>query len=229
MKIYNDSNITDSTYFRTGDCEPYLDHDGNLWIYNGRGTYRSSWGSPQVNTAVIISTSDLVALHIGFSHKHGGGQFWRYLQKSGNDWYSCQWKNLADDQRQMVLDAKRPSWAKSPGKLKSDRAALNKWNAYKIMGYDNGRLFSLYDHNFIYEINKTTRQKSQPDHGGGLYVHKSLDNIMQLLNDGKLINEDWRPEVCALVLCECWGNEINYTNGKTAVSYCKPLEILYEV
>lgn len=127
----------DSTYFRVADVEPRLSTtQGNIdnlhpadaravTIWIGRGTHRSSWGSPQVNSTILINdkTLNLLAIHIGFSHKHGGGQFYRYYDKN-SDGAVCEttWAKLTNEQRQAVLDAPKPSWAKTPGKLRQPKA-----------------------------------------------------------------------------------------------------------
>jgi hypothetical protein len=224
MNIYFDQDVPDSTYFRVGDCEPYFS-DGDLYLYDGRGSYRSSWGSPQVSSSVIFNNNSVIAIHIGFSHKHGGGQFWRYYDNEGN---KLSWGKLDDDTRQLILNSDRPSWARIPGKLRKNyNLKPKKWVGYKIVGIDdNGSLFSLYDNEFEYELNKTKIQAAREDHGGGFYVHKSIDSLLSLWNNGKLVNENRVVDNIVLVECECWGNEIKYDNGKVSVSYCKPLAIL---
>lgn len=121
MKITETNQVPDSTCFRVGDAEPTINGD-DIEILNGQGTRRSSWGTPQVNTTILTETCDFVAALIGFSHKHGGGQFYRYYIANGKGPQRVTWSKLTDDERQIVIDAyeeKAPHWARRPGKLRS--------------------------------------------------------------------------------------------------------------
>lgn len=109
----------DRTYFRQGDVEPDLTESGVLKIYSGNGTHRSSWGQPGTTSTVILNEDDLTSIHIGFHHKHGGGQFWRHYKEG----VQVEWKKLNEADRLRILDAfpdRAASWAKQPGKLKRD-------------------------------------------------------------------------------------------------------------
>lgn len=121
----------DSTYFRVHSAEPELEVNDQgeqvLKLVNGEGTRRSSWGAPGVTSTVLIQTDVLVAVHVGFHHKHGGGQFYRYYRIDGmtGQWAQVAWAKLDDNERLDVLaayEAKAPSWAKVPGKLGIERA-----------------------------------------------------------------------------------------------------------
>lgn len=122
LQITTSSVTPDSTYFRTTDAEPSLE-GGELTIYDGAGTHRSSWGAPGVTSTIVFQSDEMVAIHVGFFHKHGGGQFWRYYRLAEH-WEQAVWKQLSDEERQLVLNAyenhKAPSFAKVPGKLRTE-------------------------------------------------------------------------------------------------------------
>jgi len=110
--------VPDGTYFRTGDAEPIFD-GRTVTCRDGRGTLRSSWGAPGVTSTVVVERPDFVAVHVGFYHKHGGGQFWRYYRPGKR----VMWRSLSEAERLEVLDGwieRAPGWAKCPGKLKKD-------------------------------------------------------------------------------------------------------------
>lgn len=115
--IFSDD-VPDSTYFRIGDAEPRF-RDGVIACLDGHGS-RRQWGQPGVTSTVIVVRPDFVAVHVGFHHKHGGGQAWRYYRPSGR----VRWKDLSDLERMEVLDGRierAPGWADRPGKLRRDR------------------------------------------------------------------------------------------------------------
>lgn len=242
VSITESNDVPDSTYFRTGDAEPTFDNEiRTIEILNGNGTSRS-WGRPGVTSTVVLETLDLVAIHVGFHHKHGGGQFWRYYQING-DIKQVSWGSLDDDTRSAILEAKRPSWAKAPGKLRSQYKSANPkknlFTAYKICGInDNGELTSLYDTDIVYEIGRTKVQAARGGyshwtgetvHGGGWYVHLDAQSTIDLYLAEKLVNRDRMQPRAALVKCECWGNTVEFPSGKIAVTYCKPVELMQEI
>lgn len=229
LTIELSKNVPDNTYFTSSDCEPTLDGK-TLTIYNGKGRSRS-WGAPSVTSTVVFESTDIIAIHVGFHHKHRGGQFWRYFQING-EVKQVEWKNLDDDTRQAILEAyekNAPNWANIPGKLRSQyqiaKPKANLFTAFKIMRVgDDGNLTSLYDKSIIYEIGKTKVQASRPDHEGGWYVYKTEDVKARYLA-GDVINVP-KPGKKALVKCECWGNQVHYDNDKISVTYCKPVEVI---
>ena len=117
-QIVTSKNVPDFTYFRTGDCEPLVRDGATIEILNGQGTRRSSWGAPGVTSTVLVQTEDFVAVHVGFYHKHRGGQFYRYFVIENGVAQRVIWARLDNARRQMVLDARKPAWAKHPGNLR---------------------------------------------------------------------------------------------------------------
>jgi hypothetical protein len=242
ININFDANIYDGTYFTTSDVEPYVGGD-TLYLYNGKGKSRG-WGKPEVTSTVVLQSTDLIVTHTRFRHKHGGGQFWRYYNiTSNNDLVQTKWVSLDDDTRQVILEAYTalPNWINPPGKLRKDYKSANpKKNmfiAYKIMGVnDVDKLHSLYNPEVIYTLGKTKVQAARGGynwgeyiHNGGYYVHLSADECTQRYLNGTLVSEDKIVNRAMLVKCECWGNQVYFPNGKIAVTYCKPIEVVKEI
>lgn len=226
VKYSND--VPDSTYFTTGECEPRLVEDA-LICYDGKGSKRG-WGAPGVTSTVVFQSTDLIAVHVGFHHKHGGGQFYRYFAVNG-EVKQIEWKSLDDDTRAAVLEAyekNAPNWAKTPGKLRSQyqtaQPKANLFTAYKIVRVEDDKFISLYDKTTTYEIGKTKVQASKPDHEGGWYVYRTEEVKAEYLA-GNIINTP-KSGKKALIKCECWGNRVGYDNGKISVTYCKPVGVI---
>lgn len=230
MKTLNDGfpNRLDSTYFTATDCEPFVVNN-EVHYYDGRGKSRS-WGSPQVTTTLIVDDCDFLALHFGFSHKHRGGQAWRYFVKVDGKVERRLWGQLTDDERQIVLDneGKAPRWSKSPGKLRKDYAkpSLSTFTAYKVLRVNADGFVSLYD-DTTWGLGKRNGEAAKDDHGGGYYVHTNPDKLMALWESGDLVPDRcYQPGQYALVRCECSGNTVSYSSGKIAVTYCRPVTIV---
>jgi len=218
----------DGTYFTATDCEPWAE-GGQVCFYDGHGS-RRSWGAPQITTTVVVNDCDFLALHVGFSHKHRGGQYWRYFVRTAEEIERRTWPQLTDDERQIVLDAegKAPNWAKSPGKLRKDyiRPERTTFTAYKILRVAEGGLTSLYD-NTPWALGKRNAQAAKEEHNGGFYVHPDQDKLMNLWGRGALVSADLvTPGTYALMECECSGRAIRYSSGKIAVTYCKPVGMI---
>ncbi|MHC4984389.1 MAG: hypothetical protein ACYTF6_14630 [Planctomycetota bacterium] len=235
--------VPDSTYFRRGDAEPTVEKD-TVVLLDGQGTRRSSWGAPQVNSTVIVDECDFLAVLVGFSHKHGGGQFYRYYMNGTGGIKQLQWQQLTDDERALVLEAykeKAPYWAKSPGKLRSEYAkpTLTTFVGYKIMRVvDDSHFLSLYD-DTEWEIGKRNGQAvganagrwdytDQVVHDGGYYVHTDAEAIQTLFDERRLVPGRCYDEdaAYALVECECSGRTAHFSSGKIACTYVKPVKVV---
>lgn len=234
MKINTSNNVPDGTYFGTFSAEPDINEDGSLTIYNGQGTRRSSWGAPGVTSTVVLDECDLVAIHVGFHHKHGGGQFWRYYTTDGETTRQIYWRQIPDEARQRIIDAaktKAPSWAKAPGKLRTQYAkpTLRTMTTYKLVRLEaDGTLRSLYDGETEYRLGKRLAQKAEADHGGGWYSHLSQTAVMRLWEKGSLV-----PDRCvvegaayALIECEVAGTLVQYANNKISSTYLTPVKVI---
>ena len=191
IEIEFSSDVPDSTYFRVGDCEPDM-HDGLIVAMQGRGG-RRSWGEPCVNSKTILHDEDLISIHTGFFHKHGGGQFWRHYRVTDAEYFCVNWQKLNTDERKRILagyEEKAPNWAKKPGKLRKDYRSpkSNMFMAYKVMWVEEDGSFSSLFNDTIYELGKTMIQAAKPEHGGGYYVYLDKDIKKQFLA-GKIIGQ----------------------------------------
>lgn len=244
MKINTSTNVPDSTYFTSNDVQPDINDDGSITIYDGRGA-RRGWGSPQVTSTVVLDECDFVAIHVGFSHKHRGGQAWYYYTTDGTATSRIKWQQLPDELRQRVLDNenKAPNWAKSPGVLRSEHAkpADSKRTAYKLVEISSDKLISLYDGRTEYHLGKRLGEAvgalpqlemahygKAESHNGGYYSHPTADQVMRLWESGNLVPDRCKatPKCLALVECEVSGRIVHYGNGKMASTYIKPTRIV---
>lgn len=236
--IPNAYQCPDDTYFNTKDAQPELEQGEQdnpvLKLVNGQGTRRSSWGAPGVTSTVVLNVDDLVAIHIGFYHKHGGGQFWRYYRWNGEEWQEARWPKLSDLERERVSIAygdRAPSFAKSPGKLRTSYAkpSVNTRTTYKIVELvDDTRLFSVFDGKTEYVIGKRMVERAVAEHGGGYYSYPSIEGVEQRFNTRKLFPERCYgdPMKLALIECEISGTILEYENGKLASTYLKLVRIV---
>lgn len=233
MQITSSANTPNGTYFTTDAAEPTINADGSITVLNGRGD-RRGWGAPQVNSTVVLNADDFAAVFVGFSHKHGGGQFWRYYTTDGTTIRQVAWTALPDELRQQVLDAYQttaPSWAKAPGKLKANyiKPTLKARRMYKLVQVlEDGRLVSLFDGETEYRIGVRLAEKAREDHRGGYYAHPSVEQVRRLWESGALVPDACYAEAKTLVLiaCDMAGTLISYPNGKVAATYCTPVEVV---
>lgn len=243
MKIFTSANVPDYTYFRTGDAEPTINEDGSVTVLDGNGTSRS-WGRPGITSTIVHEDCDLVAIHVGFHHKHGGGQFWRYYTTDGTETRQVTWASLPDSTRQKVLDAynaKAPNWAKVPGKLRTSYAkpSTTKRTSYKLVAVDGDTMRSLYNGE-TYAIGKRMAEAVGPNagspdwgndsvvHDGGYYSHPTAEQVKALWNAGSLVPDRCTNGVSAVALIECEiaGRIVGFPNGKLASTYLTPVRIV---
>jgi hypothetical protein len=219
-------NVPNSTYFRVGDAEPYIEN-GNLVVLDGVGTSRS-WGHPGVNSTIVHQDETLMAVHVGFYHKHGGSQFWRFYRFQDNQIVRVTWAKLSDEERIVILNSEKgnaPYWANCPGGLRSERQKpqkLEKGCGYKLVGVRNGKFISLYDEETEYKIGVTLTEEALPNHRGGYYFYKNIAFARQLKADSSLTRGFYK---FALMLVRVEGNIIDYGN-KYAASSMTPVKII---
>lgn len=113
MNIVTNSSIPDSTYFTISQISPEVEKN-KLTVYDGSGT-RRSWGAPAVTSSVVVNTATFTCVHVGFHHKHRGGQGWFYFVGGRR----LTWAQLDTRRRKQVLAGIKnaPRWAKTPGNL----------------------------------------------------------------------------------------------------------------
>lgn len=231
MYIETSSNVPNDTYSRTDEHEPVILENG-IRIYTGYGS-RRGWGTPGTTSTVVLNDDDFCAIHIGFHHKHGGGQFWRYYTTDGTAVRTVEWRQIPDEQRQRILDGaadRAPSWAKAPGKLRSayKLPSLRTRTAYKLVELRDDTLISLYDGETVYTLGKRLAEQARPHHGGGYYAHPTAEQVMALWESGNLVPDDCYSDGMTLALIEVQisGTIIEYANGKLAATYLKPIAVL---
>lgn len=229
MRIQTSSEVPDSTYFRVASAEPSICPDGSLTIYNGEGTRRSSWGAPGVTSTVVYETETFAVVHVGFHHKHGGGQFWRYYLTNGET-KAVTWASLDDDTRRAILASRKaPSWAKVPGKLRSEYVKPEQVKReggetyFKAVAMDGERLVSIFDGRTEYVIGQTLVEPVRKGHGGGFYVYASQVQAEEadVPPDSML-----RRAPRAIIRVRAEGQYTRYDNGKIAFSRVTPLEVV---
>lgn len=254
MRINTSDNVPDSTYFTLSDVEPTIEDDGSITIYDGRGTQRSSWGAPATTSTIVLDECDFAAIHVGFHHKHRGGQGWFYYTTDGIYTRRIKWQQLPDELRQRVQNAtdNAPSWAKFPGSLRTAQAkpTTTKRTAYKLVEINGDKLISLYDGRTEYQLgqrlaqaNKSTMTAtawigsdaegywvSQPTHNGGFYSHPTADQVLRLWESGNLVPGRCKRSAkrLALLECEISGKISIYANGKMASTYLTPKSVISE-
>lgn len=221
--------VPDGTYFTTTECEPVVTQEG-VTVFTGNGKHRS-WGSPSVTSTVVLNDS-LLVVHVGFHHKHRGGQFWRYFMLAPeNGIVQVKWADLDDETRQEILSAPRPIWANAPGKLRKDyvKGQMKVRTTYKVVGLRGDKMFSLYDGETEYVLGKRLCQSVENHHGGGFYSWPTLEDAQEMESDlakhPHLYGFPWTPDDLVLLKCEISGRMIEYGNSKIASTYIKPVAI----
>jgi len=95
------------------------------------------------------------------------------------------------------------------------------WTAYKIVSkISNTEYRSNYNKSYVYRIGHTTREIAKREHGGGLYVWRTIDEAKQALGNSKIYCDG-----DAIIECRVCGKTIEYGNGKIAVSSLTPISL----
>lgn len=249
MRITQHTNIPDGTYFTATDVAPEILDGGEIAVYNGAGS-RRSWGRPQVTSTVVVDTDEFAAIHVGFSHKHRGGQGWYYFDRKDDTTRRRRWAQLTDEQQALALDGyptKAPGWAKTPGTPRAARAKPSdtERTAYKLVEVDaEGGLRGLYDPTVVYTVGKRLTEAVGPSagvhddwqdggatkvvHAGGFYSYPDAHLLRQKWDDGTLVPARCyqAPKTIALIECRISGRIVAFPGGKQASTYLTPLEVV---
>lgn len=225
LQIITSTACPNDTYFRVGDVEPEL-NGSTLTIYDGTGA-RRSWGAPGITSTIVLQSEDLTAIHVGFYHKHGGGQFWRYYRHE----QQVTWAQLSDEERTRVLDAYEnkcaPSWAKSPGKLRTSymKPTIQTRTSYKLVRIVDNRYYSIFDGETEYVLGKRLAEKAIEEHGGGYYSYPTVQGVINRFHAGTLFPERCYQQAMTLALLECEisGSMVEYPSEKIASTYLRPI------
>ena len=181
--------------------------EGNTLILQDGENTRRSWGCVRVTSTLVLRTRTFAVVHVGVCHKHKGGQQWYYYeQPQGGSLKRVTARQLSTRRRKQVLDAIReghaPDWAKQPFvELPSPRKETQRHIRYKAVAVVDGEFRSIYDGS-EYALNKTRRQKVEPDHNGGFYVYRSIEMADKADVPSDSENVD-APR--AILKCEVWG------------------------
>lgn len=98
------------------------------------------------------------------------------------------------------------------------------WVVYKAVMMDNdGTLRSLYLPRIIYKIGKLYSEKARPNHGGGFYAYRSIEETLEFAYKW---GRRYGAEKIAIVKCMARGGPIEYDGGKLAFSQLRIIEVL---
>ena len=93
---------------------------------------------------------------------------------------------------------------------------------YKMVAKMNNQLYSIYDGKTEYVIGTTLTETVKTNHGGGYYVYPTIKQAFFAdvpFNKGGLYTA---PRV--LLVCMCWGESLEYKNGKIAWENLSPIK-----
>jgi hypothetical protein len=250
LQIVQATDILTEDWLDRSMLEPKLARNADgLWVLTVRRQgEHSKFEVPYVGSEMILADAELglivvlIGYHGAYTEKYGRlgymtqkGQFYRYYrQESTGDWQCIAWRTLNDDLRQLIISTVQehgPAWAKSPGKLQSERKPPAKpvtMTSYKVVRVIDGRYFSLYDPSVEYVIGERLKQPAKPKHGGGFYSFPTLEMGTEFLTtctDFLPFHSDVVTPQVALLECEIGGRIINYGH-KMASTYLCPIRVL---
>ena len=219
------------TYFRSTDVSPQIVAEGTaIEVYDGQTEYRS-WGRSFCSSDVLINTRTFAMVLVGFKNKHSGGQGYYYFEKTDDGIKRRTAGQLSKRRRRQVMEAyeqNAPSWANRPVESieKTKPSPPVRHIRFKQVARDeDGQLLSIYD-GTEYEIGRTLREKSKPNHNGGFYVYRSIEDATDAAFPS---NSRFTDLPRTILKCETWGNCNVYDNDKESWTYCKPLEVVHNV
>jgi hypothetical protein len=225
----------------------YQNQDG-LWLLSlKRQGEHGKFAIPYIGSEVVYADAELglVVVLVGYHgiETHGPkknrhtnkGQFYRYYQQTvSGDWARVLWRHLSDAWRQLILEAiaeHAPSWARSPGKLSSERkppAPVVAMTSYKVVRFIEGRYYSLYDPKQEYILGERVKQRAKPGHNGGFFSYPTLESGLHYLECCvrciPFHSEIATPQL-AFLECEIGGHMIDY-KYKVASTYLRPVRVL---
>ena len=210
-------NVPDRTYFTSVSACPVYDAEKDAFVcLNGEGR-RRSWGKPGVTTTIVFRGARLYAFHVGWHHKHGGGQSWRYYRRPrrSSEFVRVFWRNLTDQERAKVLARfhRAPSWAKSPGQLRKPIANKKTHEFFAVLKRGAHGRFYVPDHEGIgIELGESLSYPSFPP------IFDSIDRAkgFALLLSGEL----------AIVKVSAVGVRPRALDGQYTASTIRALEIV---
>lgn len=97
--------------------------------------------------------------------------------------------------------------------------------AYKAVRVVDGKYYSLYDSVTEYVVGKTMKQLAKPNHGGGYYSYADVRDAIDLGEDYKNTDRDYKADETVVLKVEIWGHREHYWE-KTASTYLKVLGVV---
>jgi hypothetical protein len=247
LQVVQASDNVDAEWLDRSMLEPVLlqNADG-LWLLSLRrqgefGKFEKNY----IGSDVILADAEfglivvLVSYHGSTCEKYGRlgyltqkGQFYRYYrQGESGDWTQVPWRLLNDELRLFILSLAKPTWAKVPGKLQSERNPPTKpttMASYKVVRLIGGRYYSLYDPTVEYVLGERLKQKALPGHGGGYYSFSTTEmgrDFLESCARGIPFDRTVATPELALLECVVSGRIIDYGH-KMASTYLCPLRVL---
>lgn len=250
LQIVQASNVLNASWLNRKMLEPtLLQNADGLWVLTVRRQgEHSKFEVPYIGSEIVLADPELglvvvlVGYHGSATEKYGRlgymtqkGQFYRYyMQLSVGSWIQVEWRTLNDELRSLIIstvEEQGPKWAKTPGKLQSERKQPSKpvtMTSYKVVRLLDERYYSLYDPTVEYVLGARMKQPAKPKHGGGFYSYPTLEMGTEFLADcAECIpfHTDIATSQLALLECEIGGRMINYGH-KMASTYLCPVRVL---
>jgi hypothetical protein len=233
FRIVESDQVPNQEYFTAADVEPKfqpetpVSHDAVITILNGKGKRRNQYQTG-VTSTVVYKGRSLCAIHVGWHHKHRGGQQWYFYYAYGR----VAWKHLPDRLRREVRKRlkRAPEWARSPGKLSTERLGPDRsvMLAYKVVRYAGGEMASLYDPSVKYVLGERNTQAVKPGQRGGFYAYPTAEQAYNLIRSNDIVDIHRSiGDSVAVIEVELSGRRIYYNQGfKIAATHIRPLRIL---
>ena len=250
LQMVQASDVVTERWLDRSLLEPQLTHNADgLWVLTVRrqGAH-SQFEVPYIGSEIILADAELglvvvlVGYHGASAEKYGKrgyftqkGQFYRYFQQAADGtWSQVPWRDLGDELRTLIksaVQAQGPSWARSPGKLQSERNPPTKpvtLTSYEVVRLIDERYFSLYNPEQEYVLGQRVKEPVKPKHGGGFYSYPTMEMGTEYLAGCVVSIPFYRDVVTpqlALLECEIGGKILSYGH-KLASTYLLPVRVL---
>lgn len=246
LQIVQSSDIMREGWPGRPDVEPILAQNADgLWVLTVRRQGKhGEFGIPYIGSEILLADAEMgmIVVLIGYhgteafgrkKNKHVvSGQFYRfYRQAESGEWHRVVWRELDDETHQFILDLEKPEWARSPGKLSSERkppAKMVEMTSYKVVRFINGHYFSLYNPEQEYILGERVKQPAKPGHASGFFSYPTpelVQNYLESCTASIPFHKEVETPALALLEVEIGGRIISYGN-KLCSTYLRPLRVL---
>jgi hypothetical protein len=250
LQIVQAGGVLKTDWLKRSMIEPTLSQNADgLWVLTVRRQgEHSKFAVPYIGSEILLADAELglimvlVGYHGSETEKYGRlgymtqkGQFYRYYQQQADGgWCQIKWPQINDELRQFLLDTVKeqgPEWAKSPGKLQSERKPPTRpvtMTSYKVVRLINEKYYSLYDPTLEYVLGQRLKEPAKPKHGGGFFSFPTKEYGTEFLASCVRcdpFHEDVNTPQFALLECEIGGRIIHYGH-KMASTYLRPMQVL---